>query len=485
MLLACRQRKDESMEQRELVVVGAGPGGYVAALKAAQLGISCTLVERAEVGGTCLNRGCVPTKSVLRSAEIFAQAKEAALFGVRIPEASVDFSAVRDRAQEVVGRIRDGVESLLAANGIELVRGEARIAPGPLVKVTCQDGDERVFSAHDVVIATGSEPALPPIQGLDGPRVMTSDGMLSDVPCVGSLVVIGGGVIGVEFASAYADFGAAVTVLEALPRLLPTLDRELGQSLALALKKRGCTVCTNALVREVRNETDGAVVVYESKGEVREVRADAILVATGRRCDVASLCADGLELACEQGRIVVDGQLRTSVPHVYAIGDIAAGGLQLAHVASAQGIAAVSAIANVPCEIDLACVPSCVYSNPEISSVGMSEAEAKESGIEVQVGKYLMTGNGKTVIAGMDRGFIKVVARADDGVVVGAQLLCGRATDLVGELALAIARGMTADETASVIRAHPTFEEGVGEALEAVFGCAVHSLPKARKAVSR
>lgn len=483
MLLACRQRKDESMEQRELVVVGAGPGGYVAALKAAQLGISCTLVERAEVGGTCLNRGCVPTKSVLHSAEIFAQAKEAALFGVRIPEASVDFSAVRDRAQEVVGRIRDGVESLLAANGIELVRGEARIAPGPLVKVTCQDGDERVFSAHDVVIATGSEPALPPIQGLDGPRVMTSDGMLSDVPCVGSLVVIGGGVIGVEFASAYADFGAAVTVLEALPRLLPTLDRELGQSLALALKKRGCTVCTNALVREVRNETDGAVVVYESKGEVREVRADAILVATGRRCDVASLCADGLELACEQGRIVVDGQLRTSVPHVYAIGDIAAGGLQLAHVASAQGIAAVSAIANVPCEIDLACVPSCVYSNPEISSVGMSEA--KESGIEVQVGKYLMTGNGKTVIAGMDRGFIKVVARADDGVVVGAQLLCGRATDLVGELALAIARGMTADEAASVIRAHPTFEEGVGEALEAVFGCAVHSLPKARKAVSR
>ena len=471
------------MESRELVIVGAGPGGYVAAIKAAQLGLRCTLVERAEVGGTCLNRGCVPTKSVLHSAEVLACAREAGRFGVVIPEAAVDFAAVRERAREVVAQIRGGVEQLLAANGVELVRGEARVAPGPVVHVALPDGARVSYQARDVIVAAGSAPALPPIKGLDGPRVMTSDGMLAEVPALDRLVVIGGGVIGVEFASAYAGFGAEVTVLEALPRLLPTLDRELGQSLALALKKRGCAVHAGALVREVRDDGDEAVVTFELKGELRDVRADAVLVATGRRCDVGAVCADGLELACERGRIVVDERMRTSAPHVRAIGDIAAGGPQLAHAASAQGIVAVCDVAGAPCEIDLSCVPSCVYTEPEIACVGLSEVEAKEAGMQVTTEKCLMTGNAKTVIAGMDRGFVKVVATEDERRIVGAQLLCGRATDLVGELAVAVANGLTVDEMARVVRAHPTFEEGVGEALEAFGTGAIHALPKKRRAV--
>ena len=477
------------MEERELVIVGAGPGGYVAAIRAAQLGIPCTLVERGEVGGTCLNRGCIPTKSVLHSAEVYAQALDAARFGVRVEGASVDFAGVRDRAREVVEQIRGGVESLLEANGVELVRGTAAVAPGPRVVVRTAEGEERAFSARDVVIAAGSRPALPPIPGLDGPGVLTSDDLLRDVPALSRLVVIGGGVIGVEFASAYADFGAEVTVLEALPRLLPALDRELGQSLALALKKRGCSVLPNARVLSVEPLTasedaaasaPGVKVSYELKGAVHEVEADAVLVATGRACDVPALCADGLELACDRGRISVDGRFRTSVPHVYAIGDIAAGGVQLAHAASAAGIAAVSDIAGVACDTVLSCVPSCVYTNPEIASVGLSEAEAKEAGFDVVVGKYLTTGNGKTVVAGMDRGFVKVVADAE-GRLLGAQLLCGRATDIVGELALGVAQGLTVGQLSSVIRAHPTFEEGVGEALEAVFGEAIHAMSRKKR----
>lgn len=471
------------METRELVIVGAGPGGYVAAIKAAQLGLQCTLVERAEVGGTCLNRGCVPTKSVLHSAKVFAQAKEAARFGVSIPEASVDFAAVRDRAHEVVSQIRGGVEQLLVANGVELVCGEARVEPGPVVRVSAPDGSEVAYEARDVIIAAGSAPAMPPITGLDGPRVMTSDGMLADVPELRRLVVIGGGVIGVEFASAYASLGAEVTVLEAMPRLLPTLDRELGQSLALSLKKRGCAVHTGAVVREVAYEEGDAVVSFELKDKAHEVRADAVLVATGRRCDVNAVCSGGLELACDRGRIVVDGRMRTSEPHVRAIGDIAAGGPQLAHAASAQGILAVCDIAEAPCEIDLSCIPSCVYTEPEIACVGMSEAEAKEAGLQVTTAKALMTGNAKTVIAGMDRGFVKVVATEGEGRVVGAQLFCGRATDIVGELAVAVANGLTVDEMDRVIRAHPTFEEGVGEAFEAFGLGSIHAMPKKKRAV--
>lgn len=469
------------MQQRELVIIGAGPGGYVAAIKAAQLGIACTLIESRDIGGTCLNRGCVPTKSILHSAEIYTQAKEAERFGVKVRDVSLDFVGIRNRAHEVVGQIRQSVEALLEANGIELIAGRAKVAPGPVVHVESHEGASLSFEAKDVIIATGSQPARPPIPGLEGPRVLTSDELLADVPEFKHLIIIGGGVIGVEFASAYASMGVQVSILEAMPRLLPTLDRELGQSLALSLKKRGCAINTGAMVKEINTQTDSVKVTFELKGELQDIEGDAVLISTGRSCDVEAICADGLALECERGRIVVDNNMQTSVEHIYAIGDIAAGMPQLAHAASSQGIAAALAIKGLPTEQVLSCVPSCVYTDPEIASVGMSEAEAKEAGLNPRVAKYLMTGNGKTVIAGLDRGFIKVIADENDRVI-GAQMLCGRATDMIGEIALGVAHGLSAKEMAAVIRAHPSFEEGIGEAFEALVGESIHAMPKSRKA---
>ena len=436
-----------------LIVIGGGPGGCAAALRAAQGGLSVALFEPRQVGGTCLNRGCVPTKALLHGAG-----------------PGCDWPALAAEVERVVSTLRAGQEKQLRAAGVELIPYRA-VVTGPH---TVEAGGAAYEAAH-ILVAAGSEPALPPIPGLDTPGVVTSDGLLSDLRPLDRLAIIGGGVIGVELACVWAAAGTRVTILEAAPRLLPTLERELGQSLAAQLRQDGVEVFTGAGVTGV---APGPAVAFTHRGEAYRLEADAVLVATGRRPNTAGLFSPRLEdaLGLDRGGIPVNLHFSTRVAGICAIGDVVKGNIQLAHVASAQGINAVSRMAGLRPPMRLEAVPACVYTDPEIACVGSTEAECKENGIPYKTGKYLMSGNGRTVIARGERGFIKVVYHAESGAVLGAQLMCERATDLIGEFTLAVAEGRTVERMAQLIRPHPTFGEGISEAAESCFGLAIHQL---------
>lgn len=459
----------------DVIIIGAGPGGYVAAIRMAQYGLNVALIEQAEVGGTCLNRGCIPTKTLLHTADVLSEAMHTA--GVIAEGLSLDWQALRDRKQDVTKTLRGGIEALLKANKVELIRGQAFVQSGQEVTLKQPDGGQLTLHAENVVIATGSRPVVPRITGADQEGVYTSDGLLQTMPKVSKLTVIGGGVIGMEFASIYASFGTQVTVLEAMERILPPLDRELSQNLSMIAKKRGIQIVTGAMVQEIKEDLTCRYVLKEQE---QEVAGDAVLIAIGRAANTNGLFADRCMPDLERGRIVVDKTGKTSVSHLYAIGDCCNGGPQLAHAASAQGLAVAAHLAGKPCEINLELVPSCVYVSPEIASVGLTEAEAKEQGIAVKTGKFLMAANGKSLLTAQERGFVKLIAD-EQGVLLGAQLMCGRATDMIGELTVAIANRLNVEQVASCIHAHPTFAEGIGEAADALLGYPIHTAPRAKR----
>ena len=455
----------------DLIVIGGGPGGYTAAIRAAQLGLHTALVERDAVGGTCLNRGCIPTKALIHAAERYEEMQACATFGLRAEGVSFDYPAMCARRDQVVGQLRDGVERLLKGNKVDRITGTARILGPGRVQV-----GEEVLEGKSILIATGSRPALPPVPGLDLPGVLTSDDLLTGDTFYQRLAIIGGGVIGMEFAGLYQALGAEVTVLEAMDRILPTLDRELSQSLSMLIKRKGVKLCAGARVEKVEQGPNGLVCTYTVKDKTETVTVDAVLVATGRRANTDGLCAPEVDLGLDRGTIPVDDRFQTCVPGIYAIGDAVKGSIQLAHAAAAQGINAVSMLAGREPPMDLSVVPSCVYVRSEMASVGRTEAQCKEAGIPVKTAKYLTGSNSRSVITDAGRGFIKVVYDGETGVVLGAQLLCERATDLVGEFASAISRGETLEDMARVIHGHPTFAESVGEAAEAGLGLSIHQL---------
>lgn len=469
------------MKEYQLIVIGAGPGGYEAAIRAAQLGLTTALIERREVGGTCLNRGCIPTKAMLHSAQLYREAANFELFGLHTENTSFDWAKVHQRKNDVVVKLRTGIEQLIKANKIDFFNNFASI----LGKNDVQLDQGEVIRGENILIATGSVPARPPIPGLDLPNVVTSDELLDDPhftqtdSLAKEILIIGGGVIGVEFASVFSSFGCHVTIVEAMERILPTMDREISQSLNMVLKKRGVSIHTGAMVEKLEQDENGLVCHFTEKGKAQAVPAQQVLVAIGRRPNTQGLFAEGFEVACERGRIVTDENFRTSVDSIYAIGDVTSK-IQLAHMASAQGICAVHTIAGQKPPIDLRYVPGCIYTDPEIASVGITEDEAKQQGIPVKKGKFLMTGNGRSLIDEQERGFIKVLARQETDVILGAQLMCSRATDIVAELATAIVNGLTCAQLAGVIRPHPTFCEGVTEAVEDVHAMAIHLAPKKR-----
>ena len=455
----------------DLIVIGGGPGGYTAAIRAAQLGLRTVLVERDAVGGTCLNRGCIPTKALIHAAERYEEMKACETFGLRAEGVSFDYPAMCKRRDQVVGQLRDGVERLLKGNKVDRITGTACILGPGRVRV-----GEEVLEGTNILIATGSRPALPPVPGLDLPGVLTSDDLLTGDTFYRRLAIIGGGVIGMEFAGLYQALGAEVTVLEAMDRILPTLDRELSQSLSMLMKKKGVKLCAGARVEQVEQGPDGLICTYTVKDKTETGTADAGLVATGRRANTDGLCVPEVDLGLDRGAISVDDRFQTCVPGIYAIGDAVKGSIQLAHAAAAQGINAVSMLAGREPPMDLSVVPSCVYVRPEMASVGRTEAQCKVAGIPVKTAKYLTGSNSRSVITDAGRGFIKVVYDGETGVILGAQLLCKRATDLVGEFASAISRGETLEDMARVIHAHPTFAEAVGEAAEAGLGLSIHQL---------
>lgn len=457
----------------DLVVIGAGPGGYVAAVRAAQEGLHVAVIENREVGGTCLNRGCVPTKTLLHASHLYSELTKADELGITVTGKAFDIKTMYSRKDKVVEQLRSGVEQLLQGNQIALIRGRAKIAGGGKVLV---EGEE--ITAKFILVATGAAPARPPIPGLDLPGVITSDELLDQKgTAYQSLVIIGGGVIGMEFASVFQALGCAVTVIEAMDRILPTMDREVSQNLSMILKRRGVAIHTKSAVEHIVQDGEKLRCVFTGKGQEQSVTAQAVLVATGRKANIDGLFQEGAKVEFDRG-IVVDKDYRTSLPGVYAIGDVTAGCIQLAHVASAQGCNAVMHMVGKKPEFDLSAVPACIYTDPEIASVGLTEAGAKAQGIPVKSGKYAMSGNAKSVIERQERGFIKLVFHKETGVILGAHLMCARATDLISELANAVTNGQTVEQVTGVIRPHPTFCEGISEAAESVLGKAVHILPR-------
>ena len=465
----------------DLIVIGAGPGGYESALEAAKLGLKTAIIEKDAVGGTCLNRGCIPTKTLMHSSDLCAQIRGASRFGIGAGEPSVDMEAVQRHKDETVAALQKGILSLFKTRKVTLYQGIGTILPsdvfaakaGHWVKVTASDGTQTLLEAKRILLATGSIPSRPPIPGLDLPGVMTSDELLSykGAP-FGSLLIIGGGVIGIEFAGIYQNFGTKITVVEALPSLLANMDKELGQSLKLSLKKKGADIHTSASVQRLEQNPDGTIAtVFLEKEKEISIAADAVLVAVGRRAYTGGAFEEGAAPDMERGRVVVNQNYQTSIPGIYAIGDVN-GQIQLAHAAAAQGRRAVRTMAAQLGYLSGAdvsgkepfLIPSCVYTDPEIACVGMTLDEAKAAGLAAKSHKIVSSANGKSVLSLQERGFIKVVYLEDTHVILGAQLLCARATDMVSEFAVAIRQQMTMEQMADIVRPHPTFSEMITDA---------------------
>ena len=449
----------------DLLIIGAGPGGYEAAFHAAALGMKVAIAEKDRVGGTCLNRGCIPTKALMHSSDVYRDAAHGAVVGVEVEGLRANRARIGERKDEVLDTLRNGIHGLINKKKIDLIEGEAKVIDSHRVLI---NGEE--VTAGFVMVATGSKPFTPPIPGHDLPGVIDSTELIdmggAEIP---EFIIIGGGVIGIEFATIYADLGDHVTVIEGMDRLLPLVDKEIGRSIKMSMEKKGVDVHVSSPVQKIEKDGDKlAVTLKNKKGEEICIKADKVLMCVGRRPNTAGVFSDELlekypDLMDGKGFIKVDERYETPVKGVYAIGDCN-GGIQLAHMAAAEGRNAVDYMNGREPTINMETVPSCIYTDPEIAVVGMTAEEAKEAGIEVVAKKYPMSANGKTLIAGLDRGFVKLVARADDHKLIGAHLLCGRASDLIGELAVAIGRGMTIEEVANIIHPHPSFAEAIMEA---------------------
>lgn len=461
-------------EDTSVVVVGGGPGGYVAAIRAAQLGGKVTLIEKNKLGGTCLNVGCIPTKVLLHAAEALTEAKHMDNLGIQVSVNGIDWKAVQSRKEAVTNQLVNGVTGLMKANKIRVIEGTASFASKTALEVVKKDGTKENVPFDKVILATGSVPAVPPIPGVkENAACVDSTGALAFDHVPETLLVIGGGVIGMELATAYSRFGAKVTVVEAMPKLLPMMDGELTAMLRKKMEASGVTILTEAKVQSVETAPVGAKVQVEVGGKVESYEAEKVLVAVGRRTDTEALGLDKVGIAHDRGRITVNDKMETNVPNIYAIGDCL-GKVMLAHVASAQGEVAAENALGETAVYDGKTNPSCVYTDPEFAGVGLTEEKAKEEGIAYQVGKFPLMANGKALIMNGGEGMIKFIIGKEYGEVLGVHILGPRATDLIGECALAIGMEATVDEIYATIHAHPTVTEAVREAALAATKRAIH-----------
>ena len=465
------------MKSYDLVVIGAGPGGYVAAIRGAQKGLKTAVVEYRDVGGTCLNRGCIPTKSMIHSAQLYKEALHGGLFGLTAKDVGFDFDVINKRKIDVVHKLRSGTEQLLKAHKAEIIRGKAVIKNPNTVVVTTEDGTEEIETKY-IIIATGSEPKLMPDRMQRLPNVITSDDALAaDAKLYKRILISGGGVIGVEFASVYSDLGCEVTIVGSRENLLRRLDNDISKGIMMLFKKRGINIITPAKIQEITEKNGELTCSILHKEEMKEVVCDGVLSCTGRK-PLTDVFMEGVNIEMEDGFIVINENMQTNIPNIYSIGDCTKDSTQLAHAASAQGLNAVSHIVGEPPACNMGAIPSCVYTSPEIATVGLMESDAKEKGIEVKTTKYIMSGNGKSIITDEEYGFVKLVFDAKTEVILGAHLMCARATDIISEMTCAIINKLTAEELVSAIRPHPTYVEGFSEATEDLFGTAIHMQPK-------
>jgi dihydrolipoamide dehydrogenase len=445
----------------QVIVIGAGPGGYPAALKAARMGARVCIIESGQVGGTCLNRGCIPTKALVESASALGRARRAGEFGVETGEPFLNYDQVRSRQEEIIIRLRGGVQFLLKSNKIELVQARGRLTGRGQVDLMFDGKTERI-TGERIIIATGSEPLLPQSLGYDGDVVLSSTEMLQLQSLPETLLIVGGGVIGCEFAGICAAMGVRVILVEAQPTILPFLDEDLARRLQVIMKQRGIDLRTKTRILDVASDGRRAR-VHLSDGA--EVVTDKVLIAVGRSLNTAGIGLEPAGVAVASGAIVIDDSMETSIPGIYAVGDITGKAL-LAHVATAQGVAAAANALGENQTVDYSAVPNCIFTFPEIGSVGITGREAKARGIAVKTGKSLFVANGKALCEGEQDGFVKVLA-ADDGRMLGVHIIGPHATELIAGGALAVRWGLTVSQFSDTIHAHPTLSEAVREAAEA------------------
>lgn len=436
----------------KLIIIGAGPGGYETALLAARRGIDTVLIEAGEVGGTCLNEGCIPTKAFCRNAQLIEDLAKSDTFGVEDVVYSFDFSVAAQRKNAIVEQLKNGVKTLLANPRIQLVQGTARFVDTHTVAV-----GEETFTAENIIIATGSTAAMLPIPGNDLPGVITSRELLDIDHVPHRLCIIGAGVIGLEFASIFTSFGSEVTVVEYTKEILPRFDSDMAKRLRQSLGKRGITITTQAAVSTIAQNGDELTVTYTRKGKEETVVADKVLMAVGRRPNLSSLNFEDVGVEATPRGVVVNENMQTSVPHIYAIGDII-GGYMLAHAATFQGIRALNHIMGIPDKLNLNVMPAAVFTMPEAATVGLTEDECKEKGIACTCKKSFFRANGKAVCLDETDGFCKLVV-SDDGKLLGCHLFGPHAADLVQEVCALISVGATLDDLQNIVHTHPTLGE--------------------------
>jgi dihydrolipoamide dehydrogenase len=465
-------------EKYDVVVIGAGPGGYPAAIRAAQRGAKVAVVEKEKVGGTCLNWGCIPTKALLASAELIAHAREAEKFGVKITGIEPDWTAIQERKQKITDTLVGGILQLLKANGITLVEGTGSITADKNVLVKTADG-EVTLEAGSIIIATGSDPAELPTFDFSKPAVMTSTDALALDHVPKSLIIVGSGVIGSEFACVFSTLGTEIVMVELMARMLPTEDSRVAKQMRSTFRKAGIDIKTETTVEEVLEYRDDGIKVKLSSGE--EIEAEKLLVSIGRKFNSAGLGLEDLGVdADERGRIMVNDKMETTVPGIYAIGDVV-GGILLAHTATFEGLVAAENATGGNATIDYTVVPACIFTIPEIGSVGLNADKAAEQGIEVNVSRFSFGALGKALAMGEDYGFVQLVIDAKTDKILGAQIMGPHASDLVHEVAIAMKMGATAEDIATTIHAHPSLPEAIMEAAEAAHGKSIHVAPAKKK----
>ncbi|HLQ31267.1 MAG TPA: dihydrolipoyl dehydrogenase [Chloroflexota bacterium] len=461
------------MIEKDVAVIGAGPGGYVAAIRAAQLGASVVCIEKEYLGGVCLNVGCIPTKALIRSAELFATMQHAERFGIHAENVSVDYPAMVKREQTVVKRLVGGVGTLFKSNGIQTLMGLASFNDDKSIAVKLKDGGEEQVKAKDVIVATGSSPSRPPLPGMDLPGVIDSTGALQLDQVPKRLTVVGGGVIGVEFGCMFANLGSRVTIVEMLSSIIAMEDQDVIKGLDTDLKKLGIEILVNTKLKEIRANGPTQVCVVEVEGGTNEIEGDVTLVATGRSPNTRELGLEKIGVELNRGWIGVDDDMRTNVPGISAVGDVNGRSL-LAHAGFAQGVRAAEVIAGHKSVQDVQLVPRCIYTIPEIAAVGMTEKEARESRPNVKVGRFPFSANGKAQCVGEPSGFVKIVADAEYGEILGVHIYGHEASSLIMEGTLAMRLEAAVEDVFTTIHPHPTLTESMGEAALAVEGIALH-----------
>ncbi|MCY7976854.1 dihydrolipoyl dehydrogenase [Bacillus inaquosorum] len=468
----------------DVVILGGGTGGYVAAIRAAQLGLKTAVVEKEKLGGTCLHKGCIPSKALLRSAEVYRTAREADQFGVETEGVSLNFEKVQQRKQAVVDKLAAGVNHLMKKGKIDVYNGYGRIlgpsifSPMPgTISVERGNGEENdMLIPKQVIIATGSRPRMLPGLEADGKHVLTSDEALQMEELPKSIIIVGGGVIGIEWASMLHDFGVKVTVIEYADRILPTEDQDISKEMESLLKKKGIQFVTGTKVLPdtMAKTSDDISIQAEKDGETVTYSAEKMLVSIGRQANIEGIGIENTDIVTENGVISVNENCQTKESHIYAIGDVI-GGLQLAHVASHEGIIAVEHFAGLnPHPLDPTLVPKCIYSSPEAASVGLTEEEAKAKGHNVKIGKFPFMAIGKALVYGESDGFVKIVADRDTDDILGVHMIGPHVTDMISEAGLAKVLDATPWEVGQTIHPHPTLSEAIGEAALAADGKAIH-----------